>query len=135
MASIVVNRGLQVIGGRASNTADAFNAIQVMSVDDRAVAFVAGDTTLGTPTNEFDDAFDVTPTRSGQVISHLMTLATGEGNFGAGNPIRRIALHNDVAGSVSGTSTTLVAGVDGQSLQKTSDFTLAITLKLTYTSV
>jgi len=47
----------------------------------------------------------------------------------------RVSLHNDTAANVTGSSTTLVAGIDGQSLTKTSDFTLAITVKITYTSV
>lgn len=131
MAAIITNRGLQVIAGRASNTSDGFLEIDTMSVDDRAVAFAAGDTQLGAPANEFDKAFDAPPTRAGQVVSHLSTFATGEANF----TIRRVALHNEIPANVSGTSATLVAGIDGQSLTKTSDFSLAITVKLTYTSV
>lgn len=131
MASLTVNRGLQVIAGRASNTADAFAAIQVMSVDDSSTAFTATDTTLGGPTNEFDAAFDATPTRSAQTVTHVMTVPTGSGNF----TIRRIALHNDTATNVTGTSITLCAGIDGQSLAKTSAFSLAITIQMTYTSV
>lgn len=105
-----------------------------MAVDDATEAFQAADTKLddGTGyTQEFDAAFDSTPTESGQTITHIMTIPTGSGNF----TIKRISLHDDTAANVSGTSTTLVGGVDGQSLTKTSDFTLAITMKLTYTSV
>lgn len=133
MASLIVNRGLQVIGGRASNTADAFLEIDSMSVDDSATAFAAGDTALnsgGAVTNEADLDFDATPTRSSQTVSHVATFGTGAANF----TIRRIALHNAAAASVSTSSTTLVAGIDGQSLAKTSDFTLAITVRITYTS-
>lgn len=133
MASRIVNRGLQVIGGRASSTADAFAAIASMSVDDSTVAFAAGDTALnsgGAVTNEADLDFDATPTRSNQTVSHTATFGTGAANF----TIRRIALHNAAAASVSTSSTTLVAGIDGQSLAKTSDFTLAITVSITYTS-
>jgi hypothetical protein len=133
MASRIVNRGLQVIGGRASNTADAFVEIDSMSVDDSATAFAAGDTALnsgGAVTNEADLDFDATPTRSSQTVSHVATFGTGAANF----TIRRIALHNAAAASVTTSSTTLVAGIDGQSLAKTSDFTLAITVRITYTS-
>lgn len=133
MASRIVNRGLQVIGGRASNTADAFAVIASMSVDDSTVAFVAGDTALnsgGAVTNEADLDFDATPTRSNQTVSHTATFGTGTANF----TIRRIALHNAAAASVTTSSTTLVAGIDGQALAKTADFTLAITVRITYTS-
>lgn len=129
----VVNRGLQVTGGRTFNTADAFNAVQVMSVDDNATNFAAADTTLqtsrGTVTNFAGQAFDATPTRSAQTISMTTTLATGTANF----TIKGIALHNDVVGNVTRTSTTLFAGIAGQSLAKTSSFSLAITLNVLYT--
>lgn len=136
MASLIVNRGLLRIGQQASESTN-YNAarnIQVMSVDDSANALAAGDTaanTGGAITNFFDKVFDATPTESSQTITHIMTLATGEGNF----TIKRILLHDDTTGNVTSSSTTLVGGVDGQTLTKTSDFTLAITLKLTYTSV
>lgn len=130
MASIIVNRGLQVIGGRASNTADAFTEILSMAVDDRAVSITATDTALGSPTNVFAKAFDATPTRSSQTITHITTFAISEGNF----DWKRITLHNAAAGSVNGTSTTLVAAVDNQSLTKNSDFSIQVTLKIQYTS-
>lgn len=131
MANLVVNRGLQVIGGRASNTADAFTEIDSMSIDDRAVAFVAGDTTLGSPTNEADANFDSTPARTSQTVRHTATFGTGVFN---GNTIRRIALHSAAAASVSGSSTTLVAGVDTQSFAKTADFSITFSLDLVYTT-
>lgn len=132
MAAKVVNRGLQVIGGRASNTADAFAAIQSLSADDNSSAFTATDTALnsvGSVTNQADVDFDATPTRSGQVITHIGTFGTGAANF----LIRRFALHNAAAASVSASSTTLVGGIDGQSFTKTSDFTMTVTIKITYT--
>lgn len=138
MAAIVVNQGLLRIGQQASESTN-YNAarnIQTMSVDDQASAFQATDVDLDragglTVANAFDATLDSTPTESGQTITHIMTIPTGSGNF----TIKRIALHDDTAANVSTSSNTLVAGVDGQSLTKTSDFTLAITLKLTYTSV
>lgn len=136
MAARTVNRGLLRMGQQAfeSTNYNAARNIQVMSVDDSSVAFGQTDTALntgGAVTNEFDDAFDSTPTESGQSITCIMTLQTTEGNF----TIRRVATHDDVAGTVSTSSTTLCQGIDGLSLTKTSDFTLAITLVTTYTSV
>lgn len=134
MAAIVVTRGKLRIGQQASESTN-YNAarnIQVMSVDDSSVAFDAADTALntgGAVSNEFDAAFDATPTEAAPaVITHVMTVPTGSGNF----TIRRIALHDDVAGTVSTSSTTLVAGIDGQSLTKTSDFAIVFTLTITY---
>lgn len=106
-------------------------AIQTFSIDDRNVNFAAGDTSLGGPTNVFDLGFDSTPTRSGQTVTHVATIAAGSGNF----TIRRIALHNDTVANVNGTSATLVAGVDNQSLTKLSGFALKITVDITYTSL
>jgi len=131
IAAIIVNRGLQVIGGRAFNTADSFLAIQTLSVDDKATAFVAGDTTLGTPTNELDVAFDSTPTRAGQVITTLGTIPSTSGFDG--NTVKRIAWHNDTTSNVSGTSTTLCGGVDGQTYAKVAGVALRFTLTATFT--
>jgi hypothetical protein len=132
MASLIVNRGLQIIGERASGITQT--AITSMSIDDSSTAFAAGDTALnsgGAVTNEADADFDATPTRSSQTVSHVATFGTGVFNT---NVIRRIALHNAAAASVSSSSTTLIAGVDGQSLTKNSSFSVTITLKITYTS-
>lgn len=134
MASRIVNRGLQVIAGRASSTADGFAAIQSMAVDDDSNAFGQTDDSLddaggGAPANVAAKNFDATPTRSAQTVTHTSTYGTGEGNF----TIRRISLHNALEGSVSGTSVTLVGGIDGQSITKTSNFTLTLTVQITYT--
>lgn len=133
MTALIVNRGLLRIGQQASESTN-YNAsrnIQTMSVDDSSNAFAAGDTALnsgGAVTNEFDAAFDATPTESSQTISHVMTLGTADGNF----TIRRIALHDDTSTNVTTSSTTLVAGIDGQSITKTSDFTMEITVTIAY---
>lgn len=143
MSSITVNRGLQRIGVQASQatavsgpTYGAARHIQTMSVDDSAVAFDAADTALntgGAVTNEFDAAFDAQPTRAAgtQTVSHTMTIPQGSGNF----TIRRIAFHDDTPGNVSTSSTTLVAGIDGQSITKTAAFSLALIVSLAYTNV
>ena len=129
MASIVVNRGLQVMVGRLSNTADGFDFLQSLAVDDSASAFTATDTDLGSPANVEVNDFDATPTRSAQTVTHITTFAVGEANF----TIRRISLHNAAAASVTGASTTLCAGIDGQSLTKTSDFSITFTIRNTAT--
>lgn len=137
MAKIIVNRGLLRIGQQTSESTN-YNAarnIQTMSVDSSSNAFTATDTALdsgGAVASEFDAAFDATPTESGTAtITHVMTIPSGSGNF----TIRRIALHDDTAANVTTSSTTLVAGIDGQSITKTSDFSLEITITMTYTDV
>lgn len=135
--TLVVNRGLLRIGQQASESTnyDAARNIQVMSIDDSTVDFAATDTALnsgGAVTNEFDAVLDATPTETAPAtITHVMTVPTGSGNF----TTKRIALHDNVAGSVDATTATLVAGVDSKSLGKTSDFSMAITLTLTYTNI
>lgn len=137
MASRIVTRGLLRIGQQASESTN-YNAarnIQVMSVDDSSNALAAGDTaanTGGAVTNFFDKVFDATPTEAAPaVITHIMTLTTAEAIF----TIRRILLHDDTTTNVSSSSTTLVGGVDGQTLAHTADFTIEFTLKITYTNV
>lgn len=132
----VVNRGLQVTGGRAFNTADAFAAVQALGVDDATGNFEAAHTavngtggTTRTITNSYFQNFDGTPTRSSQTISMTTTIPTGSGNF----TIRGVSLHNATSGSCSTSSTTLFAGIAGQSITKTSSFSLGITLSVLYT--
>lgn len=141
MAAKIVNQGLQRIGINASAVGGSSTVgssqtvtryLMTMSVDDSTVAFAAGDTALntgGAVTNEFDQLLDAFATRSSQTVSHVATIPTGSGNF----TIKRIALHDDTATNVTTSSTTLVGGVDGQTLAKTSSFSLAITLSILYT--
>lgn len=136
MASRYVNRGLLRTGQQAfeSTNYNAARNIQVLSVDDSSNAFGQTDPALntgGAVTNMYDQAFDGTPTESGQTVTCVTTIATGNGNF----TIRRVAMHDDTTTNVTTSSTTLCAGIDGQSVTKTSDFSLAITLQTTYTSV
>lgn len=103
-----------------------------MSFDDSSVAFAAGDTALnsgGSVTNAYDQVLDSVPTESGQTITCVATIGTGSGNF----TIRRIALHDDTTTNVTTSSSTLFGGIDGQALTKTVDFTMAITLTITFT--
>lgn len=130
MAAVVTNLGLQLVGDRASAVAGFPGAIQAMSVDDSATSLNAATTNLGSPTNFIAQSFDTTPTRSGQTVTHIATLAAGTFN---GNTIKRVCLHDVVGGSVTATSTTLVGGIDSLSLLKGSTFSLAITVRLSYT--
>lgn len=132
MAALIVNRGLQQIGRRASAVSGTFNTIQTISADDSTVAFAAGDTALnsgGAVGNEADRPFDATPTASGQVVTHVATFGLGEGNF----TMKRFALHNDTSTNVTSSSATLIGGIDGFSITKTSGFTLTVTMTITYT--
>lgn len=137
MASLVVNQGLQRIGINASQAVGfaAGRFIQVMAVDDATEAFLAADTKMNDGTGftaEFDAVFDAPPTRTNQTITHVMTIPAGSFNA---VPIRRVSLHDDTAATVGAASTSLVAGIDGQSLQKTADFDVKITVNILYTSV
>ncbi len=138
----VVNQGLQrigrnlaVVGGGAAVGASqsVTRYLMTMSVDDSASNFAATDTTLQTsrtaPTNEFDQLLDALATITGQTISFTTTLGTASANF----TIRGIAWHDDVVATVTATSATLIAGIAGQSLQKTSSFSLAITGQILFT--
>lgn len=133
MGSIVVNRGLLRIGQQAfqSTNYNVARYVRTMSVDDSATTLIAGATTLGSPTNEYDQAFDATPTESAQIITCLMTIPNGSGNF----TIRRLCEHDDTTTNVTGSSATLVAGVDNQSLTKDANFTMQITKNYIFTSV
>lgn len=129
----IVNRGLQVTGGITFATADGFAAVQTMAVDnDTTHAWAATDTAINTSRTAASfaaQAFDATPTRSGQTISMTTTFGTGTANFTIGG----ISLHNAAAGSVSLVSVTLYGGISQQSIQKTVSFSLAITIKVTFT--
>lgn len=134
MASIVTSLGLLTLGrhGFHSTGYSASRYFQTMSVDDSATSLTAGTTTLGSPTNMFDAAFDSAPTETGTAtIVCVMTIPTGSGNFNG----KRFVEHNDTAANVTGTSATVCSGVDNQSLQKSSDFSEAITKHFTLTSV
>jgi len=129
----VVNRGLQILGGITFNTSDAFAVVQAMSIDDSTTAFATGDTALnsgGAVTNFAAQAFDATPTRSSQTISCTTTYLAAT----YAHVVKRIALHNLTAASVTTSSTSLFGGISGQSIDHTgANFKLAITLQTTLT--
>lgn len=132
MAGISVNRGLLRYGQQAfqSTNYNVARYVRTMSADDSATTLTAGTTTLGSPTNEADQAFDATPTESGQTIIFTVTFATGVANF----TIRRLIEHDDTTTNVTGTSATVVSGVDSQQITKNSDFSAAFTKNTTFAS-
>jgi hypothetical protein len=137
VASLIVNQGLQTIGERASLVSPTFGQIQSMAVDNATAstsAFAATHSKLNdaaAATTLAATSFSPTPSRATQTVSHIAVFTTAQANFQIG----RLSLHNVANGSVSISSTTLVSGVDQQSITKTTDFTLTPTLRITYTSV
>lgn len=137
MASTVVVQGLLQTGQQLSHATNFGVArfLQCMSIDDSTVVFAQSHTALGTGgavTTEFDQAFDGTPTTSTTTTSatviHIMTVGTANGIM----TIKRIALHDDTSTNVTTASTTLHSGIDSQTLAKTTDFSLAITVRLKF---
>lgn len=140
MASLVMLRGRLRAGQQLyqSTNYSATRHVQTMSVDIGATVFATGHTKLNdsadvteSAASYFDKAFDAVPTEATATITTVCTLAVGEGNI----VIKRIAQHDNTAANVNASSVSLVAGIDGQTLGKTSDFSLAITLQMAFTSV
>jgi hypothetical protein len=133
MATKIVNQGLQRVADTVSQTSgyNSSRYVRTLSIDDGAVGFVSTHTALnsgGAIANEFDQAFDSTPSRIGQTVTHVSTIGAVDGNF----TIKRIALHDDSAANVTTSSSTLFGGIDGQSLTKTADFTMELTVTILY---
>lgn len=121
-----------------STNYDAARNVQVMSVDIGTTVFAAAHTKLNdsadvteSAASYFDKVFDGVPTESVATITTVCTLTTAEGNI----VIKRIAQHDNTAANVTASSVSLVAGIDGQTLGKTADFSLALTLQMAFTSV
>lgn len=142
MASVMFATGRTRIGTNASAVGGSSTVgtsqtttryIMTMSVDDGTVNFATTDTTLstgGTPTNEFDQLLDGFATITAQVATHIMTIAGTSAYDGL--TIKRIALHDDTVANVTKTSTTIVCGIDQQTLVKTAGIAFALTLTITY---
>ncbi len=138
MSAQAALQGLQRFGVQSSQatsgagpTYNVARHVQVKSWDDSSTAITSATTTLSSPTNEYDAAYDTTPTRTNQTITTLMTVPTGSGNWTG----RRVCDHDDTATNVTGSSSTVVAGVDGQVLVKNADFSVALTTNYIFTSV
>ena len=121
MASLITNQGLadSLNNSFGIGTADPVDAMGVSNFGSLA----AGTTTIAAATSKKINAI-ATPTISSQTVTCVGVFTTGQGNFA----ITTITLHNDGAD----TSTGVYGGVDGQSITKTSDFSLTITLQITY---
>ena len=136
MADIVTTNGLQRVLVQAfqatAGSGPTYNVarfIRTLAIDDQAGAFAAGHDQLndaGAVANEFDVAFD-SATQSGVVTTVVATIPSGSGNF----TIRRVSMHDDTTTNVTTSSTTLCMGIDGQSLTKTSDFSITFTITVT----
>lgn len=137
----VVNQGLQrcgrnlaIVGGGAGvgSSQTVTRYLMTMSVDDNATNFAAADTALntsrGTVTNEYDQLLDALATISSQTISFTTTIGTANGNF----VHKGLAWHDDTATNVTSSSATLIAGIAGQSITKSSSFSIAYTGQITF---
>ncbi len=128
-------RNLGVVGGGAGvgSSQTVTRYLMTMSVDDNATNFAAADTALntsrGTITNEADQLLDSLTTIASQTISFTTTFATGTANF----VHKGLAWHDDTATNTTSSSATLIAGIAGQSITKSSSFSLAYTGQITFT--
>lgn len=121
MARLIVNQGLQ-----DSLTSDysTLNTIDSMCVSNFGT-LLAATTTVAAATSK-DTNLLTSTSRTGQVQTSIGDWTTAEANFA----ITTITLHRDGVGAFTG----LYGGIDGQSLTKTVDATLKITITDTRTS-
>lgn len=125
----VLVQAFQATAG-AGPTYNVARFIRTLSIDDQASAFADGHDQLndrGAVSNQFDVAFDATPSQSGSITTVVATIPSGSGNF----TIRAITLHDDTVANVTTSSTTLCMAIDGQTLAKTSDFSITFTITIT----
>lgn len=142
----VVNQGLQrtgintwMVGG--SSTVGSSQTVtryaMTLATTSSAGSYAATDTASNsngtgnraTVTSFYSQLFDAFPTRAGQAISAVTTIATGNSNFTIGS----IEVHDDTAANTTVSSANLFAGIAGQSITKTASFSLSITVQCTYT--
>ncbi len=139
MAARVTTQGLGRCGKQTfeSTNYNAAREVQTFSVDDSAVAIAATDTAAnsgGAVTNFFDKARTSTPTEgtSGSPASATTTLSVQLTTAEAIYTIKRILLHDDIVATVTSSTTTLWGGIDAQTLAHTADFTMTITVVVTW---
>lgn len=128
MANTITNLGLNNSADRDAQ-AGAPAIRQSMSFDDSVTGINAATTNLGGPANLIVKS--TTNTRAGQTVTYQAALGVGDFN---GQTVRRFAIHNIVAASVTGASNTVEIGVDGQGIQKNSSFALTVNIQVTYAS-
>jgi hypothetical protein len=137
MANLVTQNGL-VRNALNASQATGYSSSRynrTLATDDSSVAFTATDTACnsgGTVTTFFDvalsSAVQATTTFTNDTIRHTATIPSGSGQM----TIRRISLHDDTTANVTSSSTTLVAGIDAQSLSKNTTFALTLVVDLIY---
>lgn len=130
----IVNRGLQVTGGRTWNTADAFAEVDGILIDNSATNYEAAHTaangaggTARTITSSHAQAFDAAPARTNQTISATITVAPANAVF----TWKSISVHTSTTPTTS--STTLFAGLLTGDIAKSASVQIAITLSCLYT--
>lgn len=129
MARRITDQGLQDsldatfnVGGTGT-PGGAFDPVDAMGVSNFGT-LLAGTTSIASAGSKLVKAFDAAPTRNNLTVTCVATFGTGEANF----QITTVTLHNDGAAVNTG----VYGGVDAQSLTKTSDFSLKITMNVTY---
>lgn len=129
MASRLTTFGLNSMA-RAFTQASGYSAsrfARTLAIDDSSVGFAAGDDALndgGAVANEFDVAFDATPSApSAGAVTMVATVPAASGIL----VHRRASWHDDTVTNVTTSSTTLLMGVDGFALTKTGDFSMSYT--------
>lgn len=127
MASIITAQGLEEAGKVIA--ALSTRTVRTMSFDDQSTGFTSAATKL-------NDAGAVatfvcspcTATTVGtQTVRYEATLTTAQFN---GQTVRRFGLHFDTTANVTTASNTLYGGIDGQSIAKTSDYSLIARLQV-----
>lgn len=130
MADAVTNQGLQRIADTVSRTSgyDAARYDRTFSVSDGNLTLGAGTTNAGSPSNFFDQAFDSTPTRSSLTVSKVTTIAAGDAAF----EHTELLWHDDTVANVTGSSNTVIHGIDGLSITKPNNVPFSYTGDLIY---
>lgn len=137
MANLVVRQGLVriALNGSQATGYSSSRYVRTLAIDDSSNAFAAADTaanTGGAVTNFFDvalsSAVQATTTFTNDTIRHTATIPAASGAM----TIRRISLHDDTTANTTSSSTTLIAGIDGQSLVKNTTFALTLVVDLIY---
>lgn len=133
--NLFTTQGLQRIAVQPSQSTassgpvyDVARYLRTVAVDTNVTGAVAGDTTVG---SGLLNAIATTNTISAQTVTHSGQFSTAQAN----GTIKRITLHDLIAASVTNTSASLCAAVNGQTLNKTSDFTLTVVQKITVANI
>lgn len=125
MTNIIVDQGL-VKSARIAFGLDAADPIDAMGFSDLA-NIAAGTTTIAAATNKQVNAFDVTPTIAGKVITCKGTLGANQLN---GVALKVITIHRNGAGDSGGVH----GGIDNLNLTKPAGVSLTATIDVTYSS-